>query len=144
VTVRDGGGRPVGGRASHGGPDGGSASVLVALGILVLALMAASGGALGSVLAARVRLSTATDLAALAGASATLFDAGQVCTRARIVARANDAELTGCHREGTEVRVTARAPVPAAVGWLVPRGSPRFLHARAHAQLGAVRRAGGW
>jgi secretion/DNA translocation related TadE-like protein len=118
--------------------------VLVALGILVLALLAASGVVLGSVLAARTQLSTATDLATLAGASATLFDPAQACTRARNVARANGAELTGCHHEGTEVWVTARAPIPGAGGWVVPGGGPHFLRARAHAQLGAAPGSGAW
>ena len=112
----------------------GSASVLVALWSVVLTMLAAAGMVLSSVLAARGAVSAAADLAALAGASATLTAPAQACSRAREVARANDASLIECRVGGTEVWVVVRTPPPPQVRWLLPgRGSS--LSARAHAQL---------
>ncbi len=130
------------GRSRGNGPalrlrdDRGSASVLVALWSVVLTMLVAAGVALSSVLAAREAVAAAADLAALAGASATLAEPGTACTRAATIARANGATLTDCRVGGTGVWVVAQAPTPPSVGWLVPgRGS--HLRARAHAELTA-------
>ena len=116
--------------------DRGSASVLVALWAVVLTMLASAGMVLTSVLATRAGVSTAADLAALAGAQATLSDPGVACTRAAEVARANGAALAECRVGATEVWVVARAPAPLAVDWLVP-GRGTHLGARAHAELTA-------
>jgi len=81
-------------------------------------------------------VSAAADLAALAGASATIDEPAQACTRAGAIARANGASLTECRVGGTEVWVVARAPAPPPVQWLAP-GRDAHLRARAHAQLTA-------
>ncbi len=114
--------------------DRGSASVLVALWAVVLTMLAAGAAVLGSALAAREAVSAAADLAALAGASATLDEPSRACPRADAIARENGAALTECRVEGTEVWVVARAPAPRPVQWLVP-GRAGHLRARAHAQL---------
>ncbi|HYN57814.1 MAG TPA: Rv3654c family TadE-like protein [Motilibacterales bacterium] len=119
----------------HSG-DRGSASVLVALWAVVLTMLASGGIVLTSVLAARVSVSSAADLAALAGATATLDDPRVACTRAQEVAQANGVTLTECRVGGTEVWVQARAPAPGAVDWLVP-GRGTHIGARAHAELAA-------
>ena len=116
--------------------DRGSASVLVALWAVVLTVLASGAMVLTSVLAARAAVAAAADLAALAGASATLDDPGDACTRARTIGRANGVTLTECRVGGTEVWVVARAPAPAAVEWLLP-GRGHQLGARAHAELRA-------
>jgi len=112
----------------------GSASVLVALWAVVLTMLAAGAMVLTSALAARETVSAAADLAALAGASATLDDPSQACTRAGAIARANGATLTECRVGGTEVWVVVRAPAPPPVQWLVP-GRAAHLRSRAHARL---------
>ena len=112
----------------------GSASLLVAVWVVVLATLAAAALVLTSVLAARESLAAATDLAALAGASATVVDPQRACARAASTARANSAILTHCRVDGVEVWVTARAPAPASVKWLLP-GQTGSLNARAHAEL---------
>ena len=114
----------------------GSASVLVALWSVVLTMLAAAAITLSSVLAAREAVAAAADLAALAGASATLTRPAQACSRAAGVARDNGATLTECRVTGTEVWVVARAPAPPPVQWLVP-GRGAHLRARAHARLTA-------
>lgn len=116
--------------------DRGSASVLVALWAVVLTMLAAGAGVLGSALAAREAVAAAADLAALAGASATLDEPDRACSRARAIARENAATLTECRVGGTEVWVVVRAPVPPPVQWLVP-GRAGHLRARAHAHLTA-------
>ena len=124
------------GRARSLLDDGGSASVLVALWSVVLTMLVAGAIALSSALAAREAVSAAADLAALAGASATLGEPAQACTRAATIARENGARLTECRVGGAEVWVVAQVPVPPAVQWLVP-GRAAHLRARAHAELTA-------
>ena len=114
----------------------GSASLLVALWAGVLTTLAGAAVVLTSVLAARESLSAATDLAALAGASATVLDPDRACARAALTARANGASVTDCRIEGVEVWVAARAPAPPSVRWLLP-GRAGSLRARAHAELAA-------
>jgi secretion/DNA translocation related TadE-like protein len=106
----------------------------VALWAVVLTMLAAGAGVLSSALAAREAVSAAADLAALAGASATLTEPAQACSRAGAIAGQNGATLTECRVGSTEVWVVVRAPAPPPVQWLVP-GRGTQLHARAHAQL---------
>ena len=126
-----------GGRSPSVGTEQGSATLLAALWILVLVLVAAAGIVLATALAARTRVDTAADLGALAGASAVLEGPQAACARARRVVSANGASLVSCVVQGAQVRVevTARAPRPAT--WLLPgRAAP--LRARAHAELTAA------
>ena len=124
------------GRARRLLDERGSASVLVALWGVVLTMLAAGAIVLSSALASREAVSAAADLAALAGASATLTEPAVACARAGAIARENGATLTECRTTGTEVWVVAQAPAPAPVQWLVP-GRGAYLRARAHAQLTA-------
>ncbi len=110
--------------------------MLVALWCLVLTMLGATGVGLSTILAARETVASAADLAALAGASATLADPGDACTRAARVARANGATLSECRVEGVRVWVVAHGQAPAALGWLLP-GRDARLRARAHAELTA-------
>jgi len=134
---------PARGRARRCSGDGmagelGAASVLVALWAAVLTSMAGAALVLSSVLVARTSLATATDLAALAGAAATLGDPREACARARAVAEANGARVSECRVRGASVWVVAQAPAPGAVAWLVPGRTP-VLRARARAELTALR-----
>jgi secretion/DNA translocation related TadE-like protein len=133
-------GRRRGGQAPHARcltDETGSATALVAVWIVVLTMLSAAAITLGSALAARETASSAADLAALAGVSATLDDPDRACTRAAGIARANGARLTDCRVAGTGVWVVAQVPAPRAVHWLVP-GRGNHLAARAHAELTAV------
>ncbi len=130
------GGQPRQGRIND---EQGSASLLVALWTVVLAMLVGAAAVLTSVLAARESLAAAADLAALAGASAMVVDPQRACSRAEATARANAAILTRCRSEGVEVWVTVRAPAPASVTWLLP-GRAGSLRARAHAELTAGER----
>lgn len=116
--------------------DRGAASVLVALWTGVLTALAGAVLVLSSVLAARTSLASATDLAALAGAGATLGEPRAACARARAVARTNGARVLQCRVQGASVWVVTEADAPAAVAWLVPGRDP-ILRARAHAELTA-------
>jgi secretion/DNA translocation related TadE-like protein len=108
----------------------------VALWVVVLTILATGAAVLSSALAAREAVSAAADLAALAGASATLEEPDRACVRAGAIARANRATLTECRVVGTEVWVVARAPAPRPVQWLVSDRAGH-LRSRAHAQLTA-------
>lgn len=130
------GGAPGGRLVRWAGADRGAAAVLVALWCLVLMMLGATGVGLSTILAARETVASAADLAALAGASATLADPGDVCTRAARVARANGATLSECRVEGVRVWVVVHGQAPAALGWLLPGRGAR-VRARAHAELTA-------
>jgi secretion/DNA translocation related TadE-like protein len=117
--------------------EAGSPSVLVALWGVVLTMLASAAIVLSSALAAREAVSSAADLAALAGASATLDDPDRACSRAAGIARANGALLTDCRVAGAGVWVVAQVPAPRPVQWLVP-GRGNQLAARAHAELTAA------
>ena len=76
------------------------------------------GAALGVVLAIVVAHRTAqaaADLAALAGAQAAA-EGGDACAAARVVARANRAELRRCDVSGHEVRVDVEVAGPHWLG----------------------------
>lgn len=128
---------PRGYRVVTGSDDLGSASLLAALWVSVLAMLAAAGLVVTSVLAVHGRVSTAADLGALAGASASLEGEDAACGRADLIVRANGAVLAACRLERTEVWVLVRAPAPAAVAWLLPGERPQ-LSSRAHAELAAA------
>ncbi len=104
--------------------------------MVVLVLLATVGIVASSVLAARVAVASAADLAALAGASATLEEPAQACPRAGAIAARNGATLAECRVLGSEVWVSVAAPAPSSVGWLFPGRDP-VLRARAHAELTA-------
>jgi secretion/DNA translocation related TadE-like protein len=122
------------GRVGRSRSDQGSASLAVALWIVVLVLLGAAGAVLGSVLAARADVTAAADLGALAGASAALDGETAACRRAAIVVDANGASLRSCRSTGAEVWVVAEGPAPAAVAWLLD-GRSGSLVSRAHAEL---------
>lgn len=124
-----------GGRSpSAAGAELGSATLLSALWIVVLVLLAAAGIVLATAFSARSRADAAADLGALAGASAVLEGPEAVCTRARHVVAANGAALVSCVVRGAQVRVEVTAPAPRSAEWLLPgRGSQ--MRARAHAEL---------
>ncbi|MBU6245536.1 MAG: hypothetical protein KGP12_10010 [Actinomycetales bacterium] len=89
--------------------DRGSGAVLM---IAVLALVcfgASVGYAKAQLIVAQRHAAGAADLAALAGASATI----DPCARAAAVAGANDAHLTGCAIDGADVVVEVSRPMPA-------------------------------
>lgn len=114
--------------------DRGSGTVLVAVWMAALVVLAGAALVLASVVHARVRLAAAVDLAALAGASAVVSAPGQECARAAAVARANGAALESCTVTGSEVRVEASSAVPPAAS-RVAQGRAGRLRARAHAEL---------
>ena len=116
--------------------DAGSASLLVAFWIVVFVMLAGVGIVLTSVLATRAKVAAAADLAALAGASATLELPDRACARAGEIAARNGAALSECHVAGTEVWVSVTASAPSGVRWLFPGRDPT-LAARAHAALTA-------
>ncbi len=121
---------------SRTGDEKGSASLLVAIWMVVLVLFAAAGIVLASVLAARESVASAADLAALAGASASLEQPAQACAWAGEIAGRNGAVLFECQVSGAQVWVSVAAPAPRPVRWLLARGAP-MLRARAHAELTA-------
>lgn len=112
----------------------GSATLLVALWVVVLVMLGVAGLVLGAILAVRSSVATAADLGALAGATATLEQPDQACPRAASVIRANGAQLVSCRSVGTDVWVVASAEGPRAVAWLLGARSGR-LQASAHAAL---------
>jgi len=112
----------------------GSASVLLGLWAVVLALLASAGLVLSSVLAARTATQAAADLGALAGAAAVLEGPRSACRRAADVVRANEGRVVGCRVDGADVWVEVRRDAPPSVAWLLP-GRGGMLRARAHADL---------
>ncbi|HEX6887885.1 MAG TPA: Rv3654c family TadE-like protein [Candidatus Nanopelagicales bacterium] len=115
-------------------PELGSASVLVALWVIVLTVLGAAATVGSSVLALRTTVAAAADMGALAGASGVLEAASTPCQRGAAAIEANGASMTACRLLGSEVWVEARVPAPAAVAWLLP-GRGGSLGARAHAEL---------
>lgn len=83
----------------------GYATVILTMLMALVAVGCAAVAYVGGVAAARVKASTAADLAALA--AATDLD----CGRADDVARSNRAELTACTVEGQDVLVDVRVAV---------------------------------
>lgn len=112
----------------------GSASVLAAVWIAVLALLGAALLVMVAGMSVRTQVESAADLGALAGATAVLDGEQAVCERAADLIRANGARMRSCRIGGAQVWVEASAPMPAAVRrfWRGPAGE---LRARAHAEL---------
>lgn len=95
--------------------DRGSGAVLM---IAVLALVcfgASVGYAKAQLIVAQRHAAGAADLAALAGASATV----DPCARAAAVAGANEARLTGCAIDANDVVVEVSRPMPALTAQLL-------------------------
>ncbi|MGB8022119.1 MAG: Rv3654c family TadE-like protein [Candidatus Nanopelagicales bacterium] len=122
-------------RASiRGADESGSGSILVAIWMTVLVVVASGVALLASLLNLRVQVAAAADLAALAAAGATLSEPASACGRAREVAMANGARLGSCQVDGTEAWVVAEAAATHRVTSVLGRGVPT-LRARAHAEL---------
>ena len=99
----------------------GYATVMLAALLGLAVVLCAFGVCVAAIAGARVRASTAADLAALAAARAS------DCALADQVARLNGAELVVCQRDGVDVIVDVRVPV-AVLG--------RQLHGSAWARAG--------
>ncbi|MBO1737487.1 Rv3654c family TadE-like protein [Leifsonia sp. TF02-11] len=107
----------------------GSGTVLALATVAVLAAVTAAVVLVCGAWVARQRAGIAADAAALAGADVAVGRAaGDPCTQARLVARANGAPLAECAVAGVVVTVTAvvpyagwRAEAPARAG---PPGTP--------------------
>lgn len=112
----------------------GSISMVAAALSLILALTAAAGADLGSLLIARARARTAADAAALAAASALvplLAEGADPQMRARNAASANGAQLKRCVCEPgsigaiVDVEVVGRAMFVRAWDGMIVRASAR-------------------
>ena len=122
----------------HPRGDNGSASVLAAVWVCVLAAIGAASVVLLGVLSTRTAAASAADLGALAGAGAALESESFACARAAQVVDANGARLRSCELTGAEVRVEVAIPAPAALAWLLGEHAHAVeLTARAHAELTA-------
>jgi secretion/DNA translocation related TadE-like protein len=113
---------------------GGSGTLLVVLGVVLLTVLAAAGAALGSVLVARTRLAAAADLGALAAASAALEPEVVACARAGAVVRANAARMRSCRILGAHAWVEVAVDAPPSVAALTGGRSAQLV-ARGHAEL---------
>lgn len=105
-------------RQPVGGPERGSATVLVLGLVAVLALVAAVGTALAGVGVARHRAASAADLAALAAASRAVEGGLAACDAARTTARASGAVLARCALDGRTAEVVAVVQPPGPLGAL--------------------------
>ena len=117
-----------------GAAEAGSASLLVALWVVVLVVVAAAGLLVAQALAARSRADAAADLGALAGASLVLTGPQEACRVARQIVSANGASLTSCAVRGADVRVEVVTAVPLALGWVI-EGRHVQVRSRARAEL---------
>jgi secretion/DNA translocation related TadE-like protein len=110
--------RPVRGRTTASPParDRGSASVWLLAAGLVLLAAGLAGASVGAAHVARHQAQSAADLAALAGAVHAVAGPDIACARAGAVARANDARLTACRRDGLDLTVTVETVLTARVG----------------------------
>jgi secretion/DNA translocation related TadE-like protein len=114
--------------------DRGSGTLLVALGCVVVTMVATAGMVLASVLVVRTRVAAAADLGALAAASAILQSEASACARARVIVQGNGAALRTCRVDGAQARIEVVGQAPAAVTMLTG-GRTAWVHARAHAEL---------
>lgn len=85
--------------------DQGYAAVILTVLMALAVVMCAAVAFLGGIAAARVRATTAADLASLAAARHV------DCLAAGPVASTNEAELISCEVQGQDVVVTVRVPV---------------------------------
>lgn len=91
-------------------------AVVVAIGVIaVLVLVAAVGAGVVALVVAHRRAQVAADLAALAGAAA-LQRGADPCAAAEGIAGRQDALLTGCVVEGSDVVVATAVRVDPALG----------------------------
>lgn len=101
----------------------GSATILVAVGMLVVVLLTGLGLLLGALTLGRSRIQGAADLAALAGAEVQRAG-GEGCGAARAAAERNRVRLVRCGVAGDEVEfvvsVRVAAPLPVRVPGLRP------------------------
>lgn len=95
--------------------DRGSGTVLMLAVMAVVCFGASVGYAKAQLVVAQRHAAGAADLAALAGAQATV----DPCARAAAVAGANDASLTGCAVEGSDVVVEVIRPMPPLTAQLL-------------------------
>lgn len=93
----------------------GAGAVLMLAVLAVVCLAAIVGYAKAQLVVAQRHAAGAADLAALAGASASV----DRCARAAAVAGANDAYLTGCAIEGGDVVVDVSRPMPGLTAQLL-------------------------
>jgi secretion/DNA translocation related TadE-like protein len=102
----------------------GAASVIAVglLAVLVLTAVASSGSV--AIIVTHRRAQSAADLAALAAAQA-LQRGSDPCAAGAAIARAQDADLTGCTVEGPEVVVIASLRMPPALGGSTIAGRAR-------------------
>ena len=91
------------------GSDCGAATVLWVAMLMVILWVAAIAIAFAEFAVSRTKADTAADLAALAGAQVVLT--GDPCGSAKKVAADNDAAVTSCDVQGTDVVVTVERPV---------------------------------
>ncbi|WP_152203965.1 Rv3654c family TadE-like protein [Georgenia thermotolerans] len=107
-------------------PDCGAGTVLALALVAVLLVLTLAVVGLARAVHARAAAQAAADLAALAAATALRDAAGDPCTVATAVVRANGAEPAGCAVAGAVVEVGARVVVLGqADGVLVARASAR-------------------
>lgn len=96
--------------------DRGSATVIWLAALVLCMVFGLMAFALTEFSSARARVSAAADLAALAAANRAMF--GDGCDRAAAIARANDARLRTCERNGTDVVVTVEGRARGALAYL--------------------------
>jgi secretion/DNA translocation related TadE-like protein len=114
--------------------DEGSASVLVCVGILLLAPVATGAAAIGAAMSLRTQAMAAADLSALAAAAGALEGEREGCRRAGRVARGNGASLISCEIRGEAAHVVVARDPPTALDWLTGTGPPT-IRAEAKAVL---------
>ena len=98
--------------------DRGSATVWVLMLASVLTLMGVGAVLISAGIVAHRRASAAADLAALAGATRSVFDETAACIAAASVASANGARLTKCELNATSLVV--QVTVDSVGQWLPP------------------------
>jgi len=97
--------------------DSGSATVIGCALICVCLVVGVVAVAFGELAAARARVSSAADMAALAGAEHVV--SGDPCAAADRVARRGDARLASCEANGEDVVVTVWGDVPDLVARII-------------------------
>lgn len=106
---------------------------MLGLGVVAAVLVLVMAGvSVADAVSSRGQAQSAADLGALAGAAAlrdTPAAPGEACRIAQEIVEANHAVVTGCQVQGSDVRVTAEAPLSVLPG----------LTASARARAGPVR-----
>jgi secretion/DNA translocation related TadE-like protein len=96
------------GRDPRQGHEDGSGTVLALLATAVVAATVALLASVTLVVFAQHRVSSAADLAALAGAARLSEGASAICTAAADLARANHTVLLSCQPDASSVKVSVR------------------------------------